>query len=253
MADSPADPLGWAMLDFQRGAYDGGCVYRDGDDVADGRVREYYFSPPAEWSARHRRLVDSVPGPVADVGCGAGNHAVRFRRDREVVAVDVSPNAVRAARERGVERAAVMDMFDLGLRDGRFRTAWLWGTQVGLARSMARFRGLLADLDRVTTDDGRAVFNQYDPGAPGVEDRLGYRADPRPGFAWRTFHVEYARGASGGTERTRAVEREVGRTLVFLLFGPDRLREAVADTAWRVEAVRRPRGSLTYWAVLGKQ
>jgi hypothetical protein len=151
---------------------------------------------------------------------------------------------VRAARERGVEDARVMDMFDAAPRFGsnRFRSVLVVGTQAGLAGSLPGLRALLADLDRVTTADARVVLDSYDPTAPGIETLPGFRTDPRDGLARRTFHVEYEYPTDRGWTRA------VGRTLEFLLFSPDRLREVAERTAWRVADVR-PQGGY-YRAVL---
>lgn len=218
------------MLDYARGEYDGGCVHRDGEETTDANVGRFYFAPPESWSAARRERLAALDGPVADVGCGAGNDALWLQERRETVAaVDVSPNAVRAARERGVERALAMDMFDLGLRRNRFRSILLWGAQIGLAGSLAGAADLLCGLARIADGAGRLLLSQYDPDAGRIESLLGYRPDPRSGLARRTFRVEYERDG----------EREVGRTLRFLLFGPDRLREAAAGTPWRVASIDR--------------
>lgn len=239
-----ADPLGRAMLDFQRGRHRGNCLHRDGDAVWDANVYGFYFRPPETWPDEFRSLLDSLEGPVLDAGCGAGQHARYLQRDREVVAIDVSPNAVRAATERGVRDARVMDMFDLPFAADRFRSALVVGTQTGLAGSLPALRAFLADLDHMTTDDATAVVDSYDPTREGIESLPGYRPDAREGLARRTFHVEYERPTGGWTH-------EVGRTLSFLLVSPDRLREATEGTGWTVREVR-PQG-VHYQAVLASE
>ena len=81
----------------------------------------------------------------------------------------------------------------------------------------------LNDLAFVTASRGTATFDCYDP--ERLDERmLGYRADPTPGLAHRVMHFEY--------------EGTVGETLLFRLFGPERLREATADTEWTVAECR---------------
>lgn len=237
-----ADPLGRAMLDFQRGRYRGNCLHRDGDAVWDANVYGFYFRPPGSWDDALRDLLDALPGPVLDAGCGTGQQSWYLQeRGRAVVAVDVSPRAVRVARERGVADARVMDVFDLSFPPDRFGSVLVKGTQAGLAGSLPGVRSFLADLARVTVDGGVAVVDSYDP-ADLDETFPGYRPDPREGLARRTFHVEYESPTPDGWSR------EVGPTLDFLLFGPGRLREAAEGTGWTVTDVRR-RGDY-YRAVL---
>lgn len=210
------------MLDYRRGGLRGDCVHRDGDAVWDAAIHGNYFASRDEWNEGTLAMLDALEGPVLDVGCGAGKHALWLQdHGREVVAIDVSPGAVRAARERGVEDARVMDMFDLSFPRGQFRTALVNGTQAGLAGSLPGLRALLADLARVTDEEGVAVVDSYRPETLD-DDFGGYRSDPRDGVVRRAFHVEYDRDG----------ERLVGRSLSFVLFSPDRLREATIGTPW---------------------
>ncbi len=243
---SDPDPLGRAMLDYQRGGLRGQLRYRDGDRTHDGYVYENYFRPPAEWSDDERERARALDGPVLDLGCGAGQHALFLQERREVVAVDVSPRAVDAARERGVDDVRVADMFDLPFDRDRFRSVLMNGTQLGLAGSFAGVRELLCDVARITDEQGVALVDNYDPTNVDADSLLGYRPDPRRGVARRTFHFEYDRRESDG-------EFEVGYTLDFLLFGPERLADAVVGTPWNdVEVVGRSESGSYYKARLTK-
>lgn len=242
-----ADALGRAMLDYQRGGLRGECIHRDGDDTWDGNVAGFYFTPPAEWRDATVEMLDSLAGPVLDAGCGAGGNALWLQEQgREVVGIDVSPAAVQVARERGVDDARTMDMFDLQFPPDRFRSVLCKGTQLGLAGSFAGVRQFLSDLAVVTDSEGVAVVDNYDPAELDAESFGGYRGDPRDGVARRTFHVEYHREADGERERL------IGESLSFLLFGPDRLRDAVVGTPWEVAGTNRPGGEHHYRARLEK-
>lgn len=237
---SDEDALGTAMLDFQRGGLRGEAVHRDGAETWPAFVEENYFGSHEGWDERWRPLYDSFEGPLLDVGCGAGQHALAFQERFETVAFDVSPNAVRAARERGVEEARVADMFEVAdaFPHGRFASALVNGTQLGLAGSLPGASAFLADLACVTTDDAVALVDSYDPARIDGETAAefgGYRHDPREGVCRRTFHVEYDRETESGDR-----ERLVGPTLSFVLFSPARLRDACVGTPWRVaDVVRR--------------
>jgi SAM-dependent methyltransferase len=269
--ESDEDALGTAMLDFQRGGLCGSAIHRDGGETWPAFVEENYFGDHGAWLADNdaeAALYDRLAGPLLDVGCGAGGHAVYYQDRFETVAFDVSPNAVRAARERGVEDARVGDMFDLGdsFDHGRFASALVVGTQTGLAGSLAGVSAFLADLARVTTDGAVAVVDSYDPTRIDAETAAafgGHRPDPREGVCRRTFHVEYDREREAGAEGTAAGgrnaersgdgerERLVGPTLSFVLFSPARLRDACVGTPWTVaETVHR---EVYYEALLRKE
>ncbi|MFC4540874.1 class I SAM-dependent methyltransferase [Halosolutus amylolyticus] len=245
-----ADPLGRAMLAFQRGA-PGRLRYRDGADTQDGRVEEFYFEPPKEWDddwvALLSRLADREP--TLDIGCGAGQHALWWQeRDVDVTAIDASPGAVAAASERGVENPLEMDMFDLAFDRDRFGAVLCVGTQLGLGGSLAGISDLLAEFARVTDGGALAVVDNYDPTRLD-DDFFGYRPDPRPGIAHRCFHFEFEREATDGDGSS---DREIGPTLHFLLCSPDRLAEATIGTPWEVRSVHRDDGAY-YRAVLDKR
>ncbi|WP_226482243.1 class I SAM-dependent methyltransferase [Natrinema amylolyticum] len=312
----PADPLGRAMLTHHRDTA-GRLTYRDGADVQDGNVSEFYFSSPESWASETIEALDRLCDhePILDVGCGAGKHLLWWaERGVDAVGVDVSPNAVLTARERcevrrtsrrscveqrstyrssglrggdaasngtgaerssassrtgkarettaspspssredgeaaerGLEGVLVGDMFDLPIETGSVGAVHAVGTQIGLGRSLAGIRALLAEFARVTADGGVTVVDNNDPTRLDG-DLFGYRPDPREGIAHRCFHLEFERETDEG-ERYR----EVGRTLQFLLCSPARLREATNSTPWSVCDVRRTDGTAHYRAVLEKR
>lgn len=237
------DPLGRAMRDFHRGEPDQ-LVYRDGTEIQDGNVEAFYFTPREEWSddavADLTRLAEAG-GPVLDVGCGTGQH-VRWFQDREVeaVGVDVSPNAVATARDRGANRVLVGDMHDLPFEDGRFAALHCVGTQLGLGGSLAGIAALLREFARVTCEEAVALVDNYDPTRLD-DDLFGYRPDPREGVAHRCFHFEYERA-----EWEPGV-RAVGPTLHFLLCSPARLRERTDGAPWTVVDVRHTNPRESYY------
>ncbi|SFL15810.1 Methyltransferase domain-containing protein [Halogranum rubrum] len=237
------DALGLAMFDYQRDGLRGDCRYVDGAETADAHIHENYFGDPTQWNASTKRLLDSLDGPIVDVGCGAGNHALYLQeRVDDCVAFDVSPGAVAAARARGVDDALVADMFELSFPRDRFRSVWMCGTQLGLAGSLAGVSALLSDLAFVTDAEATAVVDNYDPCDPDATKLLGYRSDPRESVARRAFHFEYDRDD----------ERLVERTLSFVLFGPERLRDAAVGTPWSVSEVHQNPSGGHYRAVLEK-
>jgi SAM-dependent methyltransferase len=236
-----ADPFGRALRDFQHGEQTEPLIQFDGAQRREHPVEQFYFGAFTGETEREAWLEDQLAGPMLDVGAGAGRDALYFQERVEVVALEHSQNLVDLMDERGVADARYGDMFALPeqFEDGRFASALVRGTQLGLAKSMAGLRAFLDDLATVTTSDATAVVDCYDPTDEGVEGMLGYREDPTPGLAFRVMTFEY--------------EGEVGETLLFRLFSPERLREAAAETTWTVAEVR-PRGgdSAYYMARLEK-
>ncbi|SEV95390.1 class I SAM-dependent methyltransferase [Natrinema salifodinae] len=230
-----ADPFGRAVRDHYLGERSEPLLDRDGADVREHRIEEWYFGDHDADAWRDRW----IEGPVLDMGAGAGRDALYYQDRFETVAIEVSDRLVETMRDRGVNDVRLADMFSLRNHFDRnqFRSAHAIGTQLGLAGSMAGVREFLSDLASVTTTDAIAVLDNYAPELDATSDVFGYREDPTPGLAYRVYHVTY--------------EGEVGRTLLFRLFSVDRLREATVGTPWVVAATDY--GDVQWRAVLEKR
>ena len=230
----PPDPFGRALRDHHRGDQDCPLIQREGDRELEHPIERFYFGDFSTDNDASMWLAERLDGPLLDMGAGVGQHALYFQDRFETVAIEVSEYLIKTMRERGVSNAKHADMF--ALRDtferDRFRSALAHGTQLGLVGSMQGLRQFLSDLAFVTTPDATAVLDGYDPEWEGTTNLLGYRADPTPGLAYRVMHFEY--------------EGDVGETLLFRLFSPERLREAAVGTGWEITEIRRPSGENAY-------
>lgn len=221
------DPFGRAIRDAHYDRYSEPLRRIDGSDREDHPIEALYFETFAPEDAEGERLVDHLQGPLLDLGCGVGRHALFFQERFETVAVEASEAIVATARDRGVEDVRFGDMFALRERFSRdrFRSAMAVGTQLGLAESMRGLSAFLGDLAAVTTADATAMLDAYDPAHPASGELLGHRGDPTPSLAFRLFHFEY--------------EGTVGPELLVRLWSPRRLREATVGTGWTLSTVRR--------------
>jgi hypothetical protein len=219
-----SDPFGRSVRDFHRDEQDAPLIQRDGEWVREHPIEAFYFGDFDPDSDRGEFLTSWVDGPLLDMGAGAGRDTLYFQERFETVAIEVSEHLIETMRERGVQDARRADMFALreSFERDRFQSAFAWGTQVELAASMQELREFLDDLAFVTAPDGTATLDCHDPEQIVADEMLGYRADPTAGLAHRVMQFEY--------------EGDVGETLLFRLFGPDRLREAAAETNWEVAA-----------------
>lgn len=220
------DPFGRAIYDHYHGERTAPLLQYDGKTTREHPIESFYFGSYDSNGDRGEFLDSWLSGPLLDVGAGAGRDSLYFQQRFETVAIDVSEHLIETMRERGVEDARTVDMFALGkaFDPGRFGSALVYGTQLGLARSMQGLRRFLGDLARVTDHDGTAVVDGIDPDRVEPSELLGYRSDPTPGLAYRVMQFEY--------------EGQLGETLLFRLFSPDRLREAVIGTGWAVSELR---------------
>jgi SAM-dependent methyltransferase len=116
-----------------------------------------YLGPP---DATDARLVQSLRGPVLDVGCGPGRHLHALAaRGVFALGVDLSPVAVALARGRGT-RAIVASIFDELPGAGGWRSALLLDGNIGIGGSPTR---LLSRLEKLLSDDGELLIELEPP------------------------------------------------------------------------------------------
>jgi hypothetical protein len=232
------DPYGRAIRDHYKGNQDGRLLDRDGNVTRDHPIAEFYFDEITDESDRQQWRDGWLDGPLLDMGAGAGSQALYWQDQFETVAIEVSDHLVETMRDRGVENAVKADMFALRehFEENRFQSAHARGTQVQLAGSMDGLRRFLGDLNAVTKPDATALLDFHDPMSDGVKEILGYRSDPTLGLAYRVLYFEY--------------DGDVSETLLFRLFSPDRLREAIIGTGWKVAEINWSENNFHYIAVL---
>ena len=113
-------------------------------------------------SGADERLLARAQGPVLDVGCGPGRHVHALAvRGVLAVGVDVSPEALHLARERG---ATVLEasIFDRIPGAGEWRTALVLDGNIGIGGSPG---ALLRRIAALLSPEGRVLL-EVDP--PGV-------------------------------------------------------------------------------------
>jgi SAM-dependent methyltransferase len=224
------DAFGQMLLDGS----DAEIVERDDRFISASMLN--YFAPVRRWAAVERRALRWVRGRVLDVGVGAGRVALELQaRGREVVAIDLSPGAVKVARSRGVRDVRLLAFEDVDESLGPFDTLVMFGNNFGLFGSRTKARRLLRQLRPFV---GRIVATSNDPYATDDPVHLAYQERNR------------ARGRMSGQLRLRVRYRDlVGPWFEYLIVSPDELAEIVDGTGWQIRHFVRDEGSF-YVAVL---
>ena len=185
------DAFGHLLGDLVAGREVVEVVERDDGFVFTGDPR-YYLAPFRAWWPQERRAMRFVRGRVLDVGCAAGRVGLHLEgRGHEVVGLDVSPGAVRIARERGLRDARLGTHRTAVRPDERFDTILLLGNNVGLLGGRARGTARSCASSRASPRRGRLLAGSYDPYDGASEAARGYHERNR------------ARGRLGGVERLR--------------------------------------------------
>jgi SAM-dependent methyltransferase len=201
-------------------------IEREDGFIAIGSHPGLYTQEYSEWSESERSLVDLAAGPVLDIGCGAGRHSLYLQQAGiDVTAIDVSPGAVKVAKLRGVKRAQVRSVADVGqFKPKSFRTLLMLGNNFGLFGSAAGAKRILRTMSRITTEDARIMVGARNPYKTKDPNHLEYQ------------QMNLKRGRMAGQVKMRVrFERIASKWFDYLLVSPDEMRKILEPTDWRVE------------------
>jgi len=208
-----------------------------------GAGPDVYLSRFSGWPAAERKSIRYIDGRVMDVGCGAGRVALELQnRGVEVVGLDASPLAAKAAKIRGVNEVWSMPIEDLDSRIETFDSIVLFGNNFGIFETPTRARRLLVQLAK-WTKPGARIFaestNAYCGGAPSF-DRSYY-------------HRNKARGLSPGQVKLRYhYGHFVGPWFRWLYVSRSEMRTILVGTGWHLERMLGAHPSEQYVAILVK-
>jgi SAM-dependent methyltransferase len=178
-----------------------------------------------------------------DVGCGAGRVALELQdRGLEVVGLDASPLAVKAATLRGVHEVWSRPLEDLGSRIESFDSFVLFGNNFGIFETPARARKILARMAKTTNPDARIFAEStsaYFGGAPAM-NRFYYQLNKARGLSPGQLKVRYHYG------------HMVGAWFRWLYVSRREMRLLLVGTGWRLERVLGDDPKEPYVAILMK-
>lgn len=235
------DAFGHALVDWARGGSELEMYERDDGFIEAGPGPALYLAEPRGWPMPERRALPFVRGRALDVGCGAGRVALALQeRGVDVMGVDASDLAVRAARLRGVGDVRRQPVSGLAPILSSFDTVVLFGNNFGIFGTPERVRAGLTRWARHAAPGTRLLAESTDPAGGGVPAcDAGHRRANR------------ARGDLAGQLRLRIRYRDVASPwFPWLFVSPAHMRTLVAGTGWRLTRVLESGPAEPYVGVL---
>jgi SAM-dependent methyltransferase len=241
---SDPDLFGHALLDWTAGGTEPEFIERADGLVVPGGGRDFYLAKLRNWPLSERSSLRYARGQVVDIGCGAGRVPLHLQeRGFDVVGIDVSRRAVRAARLRGVKEAWLMSAQELSPEIAAFDTIILFGNNFGIFGSPERVRRVLIRWWRRTRPGTRILAESTNPYCGGA-----------PAFDRAFYHRNKALRDLPGQIRLRTRYRDrVGPWSNWLFVSRNEMRQVVRGTGWHVRAFLGKRPSESFVAVLEKE
>ncbi len=220
------DVFGKALMKYHSEGEAEYVIERD-DGLMEALSAEGYFLDYSRWPEFERQAILEARGRVLDVGCGAGRVALWLqRRGLEVIAIDISPLALKVASLRGVKDCRLMDVRGLKFPAGHFDTVVMFGNNFGIVGDVQQTRDVLKELHRVTTEDGRIIAASRDP----------LKTDNPAHFAYHEQNRR--RGRPPGLVTIRiGFQGEFDDWFDLLMVGEEEMREVVRPTGWDIKKI----------------
>ncbi len=240
-ARKPPDTFGRAVWDWAHGGRVPEIIERDDGYFEEGAGPEVYLSSFSKWPRGERRAVREMRGRVLDVGCGAGRVALELQaRGLDVVGLDASDYAVRAARLRGVKTVWRQSLDDVGARVGEFDSMVMFGNNFGLFATPERAKERLSEWAGTAKPTVRLFVEStsaYGGGAPGI-DRTYYRRNRDQGRPSGELRARYR------------YDGAVGGWFTWLFVSRAEMSAILRGTGWHVKGIFGSQLSEPYVAML---
>ena len=186
------DLFGKAILDFQTNNSPEDLITETSISEADEMSVSYLFRSFAEMPEIEQKALQMAKGKILDVGCGAGSHSLYLQNDKnlDVVAIDISENAIKACQLRGLQNANVQNILDI--ENQKFDTIILLMNGTGIFGTLKQTTKHLQKLKTLLNPNGQILIDSSDIIYMFDEDDDGSYLIPANGYYGElTFSVTY--------------------------------------------------------------
>jgi len=185
------DLFGKAILDFQTNNSPENLITETNISEADEMSVDYLFRSFNEMPKLEKEALQLCKGKVLDVGCGAGSHSLYLQeKGFEVTAIDISENAIKACKLRGLNDVRVQNILDL--KNESFDTILLLMNGTGIFRTLLETSNYLQKLKSLLNPNGQILIDSSDIIYMFDEDADGSYLVPADGYYGElTFTISY--------------------------------------------------------------
>ena len=202
------DLFGKAILDYQTNNSPEDLITETTISEEDEMSVAYLFRSFSEMPQLEQKALELAKGKVLDVGCGAGSHGLYLQNEKglEVIAIDISENAIKACQLRGLTNAKVVNILDLDVNE-KFDTILLlmngtgiFGKLKNVSQYFQKSKSLLNENGQILIDSSDIIymFDEDEDGGKWIsgddyygelEFTLTYKGEKEASFPW--LYLDY--------------------------------------------------------------
>ena len=156
------DLFGKAILDYQTDNSPEDLITETNISEADVMSVSYLFRDFSDMPKLEQKALQLCKGRVLDVGCGAGSHALYLQnvKQLDVLAIDISANAVEACKLRGIKKAQVQNILEV--QGEKFDTIVLLMNGTGIFGTLKETSKYLQKLKSLLNPGGQILIDSSD-------------------------------------------------------------------------------------------
>ena len=154
----------------------------------------YYFRESKNLSDLEIKAISLTKGEILDVGCATGYYIPVLKRYGNVDAIDISEQAIKVAKAKGIEECHVADIFKY--KPGRkYDTITLLENNIGLGGTAFKTRKLFKILTGSLKDRGQIIaimrHTDYQKKYYSSKYKILWKGKIKKGFRWFYFNINF--------------------------------------------------------------
>ncbi len=151
------DIFGKALTDFYKtGKADVLWLHNSYDEPEEMPV-DIFFRTEDEMPILELKALEFCKGKILDVGAGVGSHALLLQESGfDVTAIDISVDAVKIMKQRGVKKAFLQNIFSV---TEKYDTLLFLMNGIGLTGTLAGFVNFLSTAKELINPKGQLIFD----------------------------------------------------------------------------------------------
>ena len=154
------DVFGLALSDFYKNNSSDILWLHNSYGEAEEMPVDVFFRTESEMPTLEHKAISLCYGTVLDVGAGVGSHALLLQEmNVDVTAIDISANAVKIMKQRGVKKAFAQNIFST---KEKYDTLLFLMNGIGLTGTLAGFIDFLDQAKALIATNGQLLFDSSD-------------------------------------------------------------------------------------------